>query len=272
MKRTLTFGAGSSIPAPMEEKPKWEETFVLPQGAGWTMKRGTDPYFKDPSYTATRTIAVGIPFSGDLTIKGEKTAKLASNEGIVKPLGDGTFEYVETLKWQGKRDVNGFNEAGNALTARGTIKAALPPGTSTQKIDEVTNAAAMAVMRSLFGPSDPALDLLLTHREVAFRKIEKQVRLAVRPLVADDATAAKVAKTSVESVSSKPSEASETPSNKLQMDATKGGPASIAYFVRFPGQILETNGIQEGVGTVMWRFYSEAAAIEDVKLRTVFRP
>lgn len=272
MKRTLTFGAGSSIPSSIEEKPKWEETFVLPQGAGWTTKRGTDPYFKDPSYTATRTIAVGVPFSGDLTLKGEKTAKLASNEGIVRPLGDGTFEYAETLKWQGKRDLDALNKAGDALAARARIKAALPPGTPTQKIDEVTNAAGMAAMRSLFGPSDPALDLLLTHREVAFRKIEKQVRLAVRSLVGDDATAAKVARASVESASPKPSEAPEAPSDKLQMDSTKGGPASIAYFVRFPGQILETNGIQEDDGTVMWRFYSEAAAIEDVKLRTVFRP
>ncbi|RYG33133.1 hypothetical protein EON81_18970 [bacterium] len=273
MHRTLTFGgSGPSMSDPdsgSKDTPAWEETFELPKGAGWTAKRQNDPFFNDPVYVASRDVPAGAAFEGDLTIRSEGGAKIATNSGKITARGDGTFEYVETLRWLGKRQQKEWNDP--ALRLR--IKAALPAGTDTAGIDAVVKACGTAMVRALFGPGDPLLDLMLTHRELAARRLTAAIRKAVRPLVADDATAAAVASACLKSDRKDPSGPPiNPPGGGSKEDSTKGGPASILYSLRFPGEVLETNGLKEEDGTIYWRFYSEAAAIEDVTLRAVYRP
>ena len=129
-------------------------------------------------------------------------------------------------------------------------------------------------MRSFFGPNAPVIDLILTHREYAFRRIVIAVKLAVRPLVSDDSIAERVSSSLVdlEREASKGDPADFPGPTKASKENTKGGPCSVVYLVRFPGQVLETNGRVEEDGTVVWRFYTEAAELQDITLHTVFRP
>lgn len=260
----------------MMGKPgKFEDFVFLPSGADWKTSQVTE---KDNLvFTATRQAKLGDQILDDLRLK-EKGKAVLTNSVTVRDLGNGRYEYLETIKYVGEQKP-GMDQSREELF--GILKESLEGVELTEaQAKEISLGAMKDLWRIMFGPTRPLLPTLAMHPDLGERelrrhfgksmdaqfekvfgdKLSKEARLkAVRTLMA---------KLDAEKVMGPTRESAQ--SGGGGEGGGNDGLVSMTTSVKLPGRIVESNGeIDEVSGEVFWAFYSEAAIVEPLTLRAV---
>lgn len=272
--RTVRFNAQAPDKDGSTMGPKLEDVFLLPGGAPWKTKR--EKQDSEMVYTATRELKPDEAIQRDLALKdSKKPAPKLVNEVTVRTISPGRYEYHEVLHWRGERP----KEMEPPAEALRDIKAALPPALATDSnARQIAHAAMVSFWHLLFGPGDPLLPQLMTHADLAERRLRQRFGIELTRIMetkfGDQMTAAQrqalVAKLSSTLTSeAKARKQSSVPGGSGGSNE-KGDSASmvaLTFAVKLPGKVVATNGeIDPGTGEVFWGMYSEAAAVEDIEM------
>ena len=214
-----------------------------------------------------------------LTLRKPSGEEVLVGTVAAKRLDDGTIEYTETYQWVGKATGERPKPSPEFRAAAQTSLADLT--LTPAQLDELETAAAKALHRAVFGPSDPLLMQLLTSPDLAARKMKTVAGLALieraRPWAEGKMTeeelraAVRVMVATVDSPVDPAAEAQQAGQPGAEEEAAP--PVNLTVFLTGPGRIVDTNGIVDPLtGEVYWSFFDLAAEIEPVVLRAVFRP
>jgi hypothetical protein len=261
----------------MMGKPgKFEDFLFLPSGAGWKTGQATDK--ENLVFTATRDAKLGDQILDDLRLK-QKGKAVTTNTVTVRDLGNGRYEFVETIKFTGEMKP-GMDQSREELF--GILKESLEGVELTEsQAKDISLGAMKDLWRIMFGPTRPLLPTLAMHPDLGERelrrqfgrtmdsqfekvfgdKLTKEARLkAVRTLMT---------KLDAEKVMG-PTRDTAQPGGGGEGGGDDNGLVSMTTTVKLPGRIVETNGeVDEVSGEVFWAFYSEATMLEPLVLRAV---
>jgi hypothetical protein len=239
-----------------------EDSFVLPSGDEWKSKTEK----KDSNLTTTfeRTLALGAPLKGDLSLKGDENKTALVNEVVVTRIAPRRFEYRETLRWTGSPpDGMTFKPADLA-----PLKAALPKALATdENARGIAEKAAVLMMPMLFGPGDPLLAIGLLHPDLAAKRASQRIgALMLKALEDQRAVTLKLIETSLaQAKPSAPDPAKGPPSGK-----GGAGLTPLMFLLKSPGKVISSNGeVDELTGEVYWALFAPAAALKPVVLTAV---
>lgn len=226
--------------------------------------------------TVKRSLEAGSKPLNDIALLAQTAMSnekpVATSSVEVKPLGDGKFEYLETIHYSGKNPIDSQLPPEFRLQ----VKKALPDGADTATIDKTTKAMANAVIHSLMGPPDPLVGDLVLNQDLALRKMKVRLYLDFDQALREANAPADRKKAFLDKILddeiSKVLGDTKNKTNPQKIDPTaQGSMVPMLYSVKIPGQLLEHNGnIDPITGDVYWALFPEAASVEDVKLRVVF--
>jgi hypothetical protein len=272
--RAVTYKAVNSTGPGSPTAPKLEEFFSIPpEGNGMTHERATTP--SEVTLTATKAFGPESQLQDDVkvSVKGETAFR---NYARVTALGDGRFEYVERVKWVGKKT----DDPGATAKVKERVRKILPAEATDQQVDAVATGVIGGLNEAIMGPSEPMVLMLLMHPDLA----ERRMRAKVKHAFTDSLTAAGYQGAERDAILAKALKDFNTqdvlqPQQEAQA-ATTGNPDDTAvqfvpllFVVKVPGEVLETNGIRDDEsGEVWWALYSASAMYRDTVMRVVFRP
>lgn len=253
----------------MGQPSKFEDTFVLPTGAGWKTSRTVE---KDNAvYTAIREAKLGETISKDIQIV-EKGKVVAVNEVKVTQVAPGRFEYLETLTYLGSKKP--------LLDA--PRKELLPvlnkhiPEASQASLEAMADEFFAAVWRMIFGPSEPMLPSLMFAPELAERKLKAKFGKIVDGILVQHAPSMganqrlEAVRAMVKELDAEKVVSGEKDKKKEESGGGNDSLVSMFTSVKLPGRIVESNGeLDEVAGEVYWSFFPESAQVGDVVLRAV---
>lgn len=253
--------------------PKLEDYFELPTGDEWETQQKKEE--GDLVFTAKRTLQNGESIRGDLIIKkGDKPILI--NEVTVREIAPGRYEYREVLRWQGDPP-SGYAEFDPDITK--AIKNALPENLhESPAVSEIMDSIKREIWRMFFGPGDPIIGQLLTHPDLAEKKMKRSLgKLLVAALVEKlgnklpERERAATARAILDGLMLEKMIRNEQPSPEPpEPGGSDDQPTPLYLSVKLPGRIVETNGeLDELAGEVFWALYPQAAAPGEVVLRAV---
>ncbi len=272
-----------------EQAPKIADSFRLPVGAGWKSK--TIDTKSEVIWRGEQTLNAGQavtdiqilkPLNETINLDPEapKPAPkprtiLASNSVSVRALGDGKFEYLETITWKGDLDDALLKPQPEIVTA---FKSELPENMRSEKIvGEFAVGMQRAVFLAVFGPNEPILPLLLGHPGLAEEMLKERLGEATTDLLkklSPTALNANQTRTITKAILGKiasddflsnrePGPETESKNNMTLINMTSR--------LDIPGEVIETNGkLNKATGQIYWAFYPEAAMLGPIQLRCVF--
>lgn len=259
----------------MMGKPgKFEDFVFLPSGADW--KTGQTTEKENLVFTATRQAKLGDQILDDLRLK-QKGKAVLSNTVTVRDLGNGRYEYLETIKYIGEQKP-GMDQSREELF--GILKESLEGVELTEsQAKDISLGAMKDLWRIMFGPTRPLLPTLAMHPDLGERELRRQFGKSMETQferVFGDKLTKEARLKAVRTLMTKldaekvmgPTRESAQPGGGEGGD--EGGLVSMTTIVKFPGKIIESNGeVDEVSGEVFWAFYSEAAIVEPLTLRAV---
>jgi hypothetical protein len=198
---------------------------------------------------------------------------------VVNKLADGRLEYVETLHSAQPDEDHPF--AVEELRPR--VKKVIPAAyQTTEVIDKLTQQVAVNYIHAVFGPPEPALLNLFTSPEAVLRRVNtfaftentRSFREVIPSLTESQAqdVSRELAQVMSESIldqtdmmnQKKPDEKKNSNDNAM---------TSLMFSVKFPGRVVESNGIFDPVtGEVYWSLLPAGLEVGDAKLRLVVQP
>lgn len=244
--------------------------FVLPRGAGWSSTSAREG--ETTVITARRALGAAETSRGDLTVRGgEGTAGARPalvNEVTVRMPATGRWEYREVLRWNGPRARATAPEFALALG----LRAALP----RDRVEDATcravaHRAAGAYWRFLMGPSEPALYQALLHPEWSERRLKRliatEIDAGLRDALGERLTSAERSAAVTRAVATVLPSLRHLPGGSNPGPGEEALPVPLAFSVRLPGRVTETNGAVDPLtGEVTWGLHAGAAAFEPVVL------
>jgi hypothetical protein len=249
-----------------------EDSFVVPTGEGW--KSSTEK--KDSNLTTTfeRTLALGVPLKGDLSLKGDENKTAFVNEVVVTRVTPRRFEYRETLRWTGPAP-DGMKLKPEDLAK---LKAALPKALATDdNARGIADKAAVLMMPMLFGPGDPLLAIGILHPDLAAKRASQRIgSLMLKAL--EDQFGDKMTLAERRAVTMRLIETSFAQAKPAAPDPAAGPPSGkggagltpLMFILKSPGKIISSNGeVDELTGEVYWALFPPAAALKPVVLTAV---
>jgi hypothetical protein len=249
-----------------------EDSFIVPSGDGWKSHAEK----KDSNLTTTfeRTLTLGVPLTGDLSLKGDEGKPAFVNEVTVTRVAPRRFEYRETLRWTGSAPESMKFKPENLAQ----LKAALPPALATdENALGIANKAAVLMMPVMFGPGDPLLAVALMHPDLAARRASQRIG-AVMLKALEDQFGDKMTLAQRRSVTMKLIETSFVQAKPSAPDPAAGPPSGkggagltpLMFIVKSPGKVISSNGeVDELTGEVYWALFPPAAALKPVVLTAV---
>ncbi len=258
----------------MMGKPNTFDQFLfLPSGAEWKTSQTTEKEYL--VFTGVRQAKLGDTITDDLRVK-QKGKAILSNLVTVKDLGNGRYEYLETITYTGEKKPDLPSPEGEMLTMLRESLAGVE--VTDAQIKEMSQAAMIDLWRIIFGPTRPMLPSLILHPDLGERelrrsfgrtmdvqfekffgdKMDKDARLkAIRTLMA---------KMDSEKIMGPTKEKAQSESS----GEGDSGLISMSTIVKLPGRIIEANGeIDEISGEVFWAFFSESPQMAPLTLRAV---
>ena len=212
---------------------------------------------------------------------------IVTNEVSVRRVAPGRLEYREVFRWKGKRPEGGMGAPDPEMDE--AFRKAVPPAVAADPAlaKAIQTSIAREMLRSVFGPGEPIMPLLLFHTDYAEYRLRRNLTAAVRKAFREHAgekmteeqraTAEKqLVDALTRSITTK-SKALSSPGGP-QPPATESGekkddggsPVALFIRVKMPGKVIETNGeYDEYTGEVVWPLYSAAAGFEDVVLTAI---
>lgn len=272
-----------------EQSPKVSDSFRLPTGAGWKSKtidtkseviwRGEQALSAGQAVT---DIQILKPISEVINLDPEAPKPppkprvvIASNSVTVRSLGDGKFEYVETITWKGENDEALSKPQPEIIAA---FKPELPENMRSEKIaGEFAVGMQRAVFLALFGPNEPIFPLMLGHPGLAEEMLKERLGEAttdllkkLSPTSLDASQTRSITKAILSKIASddflsnrEPGPETESKNNMTLINMTSR--------LEIPGEVIETNGkLNKATGQIYWAFYPEAAMLGPIQLRCVF--
>ena|SRR5580658_8071947 len=260
----------NGVPTPTLATPMLEDTFVIPSGAEWKAKE--EKQSGNRALTLERTIPLGKPLGGDLSIKAGEPGKIkVVNEAKVTRAGPHRFEYRETLLWKGDpAAVLGEIKSEDLKT----IKASLPKPLATDaNVRALADKMAVLSIPMLFGPGDPLLAMGLLDPDLAIRRagqrmgavllkaLEDQFGDQMQPAQRKEVARQLIQQTFASPQFSQPRDPTAAPASNST------GLTPLMFIVKTPGRIVSSNGeVDELAGEVFWALFEEAAASNNVVL------
>jgi hypothetical protein len=254
-----------------------EKVFGIPS-TGWTKTEIKNE--KENSVRVSKRFAAGEHVLNDLSPTGA-TGSILANRVSVKPLGDGRFEYTETIEWKGRLSTNSKDLP---IALKAALKEALPTELSDEAaLDNATRRIAIKVWQALFGPHDPLVNQVFMHSDFAERRLMQRLAKGIDSTLVEvfqDRLSPEQRAITMKKLlaNMKDKDVFEGPTKSLEepkpdsFDA-KGGLVPILVVVKLPGSIEETNGEIDAVqGEVYWAMYPEGAMLQPVTLRVVYKP
>jgi hypothetical protein len=252
------------------------DTFVVPQGAGWTSSKATA---KDElKVTAVLRSKGPGQFSKDVRVRGKnKGPVLVSNDVTIRETSPGVWQYTEKLRWDGPKPKELASPPVEVLTA---IKSALPPYVAT---DATAKALAPGMIRglfsALFGPGQTVLPQMIFQPDAAEHILRQRMGRAIDQalgetlgsrITADERRA--TVRRLISSVMAQ-TKAGNSPSpggaTTKSMDGTDL--PSLTFTLRPPGRITSSNGeVDKFSNETWWTLYPEAAALGDVVMKATW--
>lgn len=261
----------------MMGKPgKFDDFVFLPSGANW--KTSQAPEKENLVFTATREAKLGDQILDDLRLK-QKGKAILSNTVTVRDLGNGRFEYLETIRYTGD-EKPGMEQSRTEVHTM--IRESLTGIEVTDdQLKQISTGAMVDLWRIIFGPTRPLMPTLAMHPDLGERELrrafgktmESQFEKAFGDKMDKDArikaVRALMAKMDAEKIMG-PTRDSAQPGGGGGGSEGDNGLVSMTTSVKLPGRIVESNGeIDEVAGEVFWAFYSESAQIGPLTLRAV---
>ncbi|MEI7576694.1 MAG: hypothetical protein WCK51_07365 [Armatimonadota bacterium] len=273
VKLTISKGMGVNDPAAAAEE--WPTPFKLPTGAEWSKTESVKE--DEKTITLSRDVKAGDTQLTDIVGQDEKSKKTTLKNFVqVKEIEPGVFEYYEKIVNPNpdktpNSDIVKFKES---------LGKALPAGVSLDDEDAnlVAKQMVVSVSRIMFGPDDHLFGSIITNPEGAGRRLKvglgKVLDTAFKTHLSaklnDGQRKEVIAKlmAEVDGESIKNSKKSDASPDK----AGEGSFVGMSVSVKFPGEIISTNGeIDPYTGEVFWDFLSASAEIEPLELRVRFR-
>lgn len=259
----------------MMGKPNTFDQFIaLPTGTEWKTSQATEK--ENLVFTAVRQAKLGDTITNDLQIK-QKGKPILANTVTVRDLGNGRYEYLETIQYVGEAKPDLPSPEGELMAMLRESLVGIE--VTDAQIKEMSQAAMIDLWRIIFGPTRPMLPSLILHPDLGERelrrsfgrtmdvqfekffgdKMDKDARLkAIRSLMA---------KMDAEKVMGPTKEKAQSESSSGEGDQ---GFVSMSTIVKLPGRIVEANGeIDEVSGEVFWAFFSESPQMAPLTLRAV---
>jgi hypothetical protein len=275
--RTVALTGQEKQEGGMDMGTSLEDTFVLPSGNGW--KSTEKKKESDRTVTFEKTLAAGNSLKGDLSLKGADPAKPTFvNEVTVKSLGQGRFEYRETLQWAGPPPKNMSTDIKPEDLAQ--LKAVLPKTLATdENARAIAAKTAVLAVPMMFGPGDPLLALGLMHPDLAARRasqrigavmlkaLEDQFGDKMKPEERRDVTRKLIETVFSQAKPAKPDPAAGPPSGK------NTGLTPLMFVVKTAGKVISSNGEKDELtGEVYWAMFPEGASLKPVVLTAIVQP
>jgi hypothetical protein len=276
--RTVSFTGQEKKEGGMDMGASLDEVFALPSGG--ELKSREQKKEADRTLIFERTLPADKLLTGDLIIKGGEGDKpMLVNEVTVKSVGQGRYEYRETLRWGGpppKTSATGIKPEDLAQ-----LKAALPkPLATDENARAVADKAAALAIPMMFGPGDPLLAIGMLHPDLAARRLSQRIGLLMMKALEDqfgnkmkpeerrEVTRKLIDTVFAMSKPSKPDPAAGPPSGK-----GSSGLTPLMFVVKSAGKVISTNGEKDELtGEVFWALFPEAASLQPVVLTAVVQP
>ncbi len=274
VKLTVSKGMGMGDPASSAEE--WPTPFKLPAGAEWTK---TETVKEDEKIiTLSRDVKAGDTQLTDIIGQDEKTKKTTLKNFVqVKEVEPGVFEYYEKIV---NPNPGQFSANSDAIKFKESLTKVLPAGVSLDEaeMDLVAKQMVVGISRIMFGPEDHLFGSIMTNPEGAGRRMKASLgkvldsafKTHLSAKINDGQRKELIGKlmAEVDGESIKNAKKSEASPDK----AGEGSFVGMSVSVKFPGEIISTNGeVDQYTGEVFWDFLSASAEIEPLELRVRFR-
>lgn len=227
-----------------------------------------------PKLTITRDGIAGAKEPIDLEVVGENNKPLVSSQVSVGKQADGKILYTERLRWLG--DPNVFNLEEYFADQR-SIRAALPPAYRSQKtVVALTGASSELMNGLLLGPPKPYIVKAMLNKELAkvelldavtaFLEEHKQSWLPGITQEQETQLARSLLDIYVYKDLGKVDKSKPSQTGEMQMLVP------LAYVVKAPGKVVQTNGTVSKDGRVYWGLVPLATAKHDIVLSVLCDP
>lgn len=257
----------------MGEPAKFDKLIELPKAPEWETSQATEK--ENLVFTGTRKANLGETITDDLRIKQKEKVAL-SNTVTVRDLGNGRFEYIETITYIGEK-TTGMKGSRDELHTM--LRESLGDVTVTEaQMTAITDGAMVDLWRIIFGPTRPLMPTLAMHPDLGERELrrafgktmdaqfEKQLATQMDKDARLKAIRTLMTKMDSEKIMGPTREETESSGGGGGND----GLVSMTTVVKLPGRIIEANGeIDEVAGEVFWAFYSESPVVGPLVLRAV---
>ena len=274
VKLTISKGMGVSDPSASTEE--WPNPFKLPSGAEWTKTESVKD--SEKTITLSRDVKAGDTQLTDIIGQDEKSKKTTLKNFVqVKEIEPGVYEYYEKII---NPNPEPFSTNTDAIKFKESLVKALPEGISLddETMNLMTKQMVISISRIMFGPDDHVFGSLITNPEGAGRRIKAKLgkvldgafKTHLSAKLNDEQRKAVITKlmAEVDGESIKDSKKSEASPDK----ASEGSFLGMSVCVKFPGEIISTNGeVDPYTGEVFWDFLSASAELEPLELRVRFR-
>lgn len=216
-----------------------------------------------------RKVPAGASPISDISVVNDGKTNI-QNEVSVRAIGNGKFEYLETIRDFRPKDKNlVLADARFRMVVKQTLLS-----TDTKQIDRTTKALMMEMIHSLVGPPEPlAPDFLLTTPEIAVRKMRARLAPDFDAILTTEGVSQSARKAFTARVFEMMSQDPNNVFPKSMSNTSSQNSVSMGFAVSVPGKVLETNGLTDPVtGEIYWSMLSPGVFWEPVKLRVVFQP
>ncbi|MDX1932385.1 MAG: hypothetical protein SFU56_07255 [Capsulimonadales bacterium] len=316
-ERTDKFFAGVASDTGPSTGITLDKTFELPKGGRWKTSRKAEapsitnanagkpnqvnpqtegpisnPMMRTEVYTAVRACRPGEVISRDVALRSGDSARptvQVANSVTVRSLGNGRWEYRETLQWvdPAKPPLKFGDLSQNDPELTAAFKKVLPVELATPtKVARFQERLAPRFWRLFFGPGDPLLAEMFSmifFPDTAERKLKRRFSGAIDGALAETygnaltvdrrhAIARQLADMQTgnfrKNVDKKTAEG--PPLGPPGSGNTSETMTALTFVVQLPGRIVETNGDADPVsGEVSWSLYSPAVQAGEITLRAV---
>ncbi len=255
------------------EPAKFDKFVELPKAPEWETSQVTEK--ENLVFKAVRKAKLGDTLKDDLKIK-QKDKVVLSNTVTVRDLGNGRFEYIETINYIGDK-TTGMQGSRDELHAM--LKECLGDVKVTEEqLKNITDAAMVELWRIIFGPTRPLMSMLVMHPDLGERELrrgfgkvmEGQFERMLGDQMDKDKRIAAVRKLMTLMDAEKIMGPTREESQASGGGGDDGGLVSMTTVVKLPGRIIEANGeIDDVAGEVFWAFYGESPVVGPLVLRAV---
>jgi hypothetical protein len=262
----------AEIPSP-EPAPEPAQILRFDPAGGWTTQESSDDDSKWIEGLRTRRAGEPLPM---FTVNDKRGPYLASTCEVEKS-ADGKLVFTETYVWTG--EIKDPPLKGASQATEGLRKFFAKAELDDDRLRALEEEIGVMVWRTVFGPSDPLLGLVITNPAAAEKRISAVIGAKLIEIV-EKHTGGKMSRDEIiAAVREGKGRVVDSGLIKRDRQMTEGPSddqpniKGLLVSIKGPGRLVESNGVFDPIeNEVYWSFYDVAAQVGPVVLRAVFQP